>query len=123
MYQLVLIMHIIAAVCIIALVLVQQGKGATMGAAFGSGASQTMFGSRGSGSFLLKVTIGFVGLFFMTSIAMNYMAAKAVKQEQQTSVSLPAIPGPDAAAPPVSPSSIPLLETTQQPLEKNSKTK
>ncbi len=47
---------------------VQQGKGATMGAAFGSGASQTVFGSRGSGSFLFRVTMGFVAVFFVTSI-------------------------------------------------------
>ena len=48
MYQFILLIHVLVAVCIIALVLVQQGKGATVGAAFGSGASQTVFGSRGS---------------------------------------------------------------------------
>lgn len=83
MYQLILIIHIFAAVCILGLVLVQQGKGATMGSAFGSGASQTVFGSRGSGSFLLKVTVGFVVVFFATSVGLNYMATKAVKQQKQ----------------------------------------
>jgi preprotein translocase subunit SecG len=73
MYQLVLIIHVLAAICLIALVLVQQGKGATVGAAFGSGASQTVFGSRGSGSFLLRVTISFVVIFFATSVALNYI--------------------------------------------------
>ncbi len=99
MYQLILLIHVFAAVSLIALVLVQQGKGATMGAAFGSGASQTVFGSRGSGSFLLKITIGFVVIFFSTSIALNYLASRAVKQSQQ--VVLPAAPTG------VSPSSIP----------------
>jgi len=95
MYQIVLIIHILAAICIIALVLVQQGRGATIGSAFGSGASQTVFGSRGSGSFLLKVTIGFGLIFFITSIAMNYMATRVVKQEMQ--VVLP--PAPTGAVP------------------------
>lgn len=122
MYQLALILHIFAAVCIIGLVLVQQGKGATMGAAFGSGASQTIFGSRGSGSFLLRVTIGFVVLFFSTSIALNHMAAAAVKAEQQENISMPVIPVAPAqgsqpeqgsAVPPLSPSSIPMAPETQ----------
>ena len=59
MYQFILLIHVFIAAFLILLVLIQQGKGATMGAAFGSGASQTVFGSRGSGSFLLKLTIGF----------------------------------------------------------------
>ena len=104
MYQLILIIHIFSAVCLIALVLVQQGKGATMGAAFGSGASQTIFGSRGSGSFLLKVTVGFVVLFFATSVGLNYMASQAVKQEKQNALPVPAQNTPV----PVSPSSIPI---------------
>lgn len=92
MYQLILVIHVLAAVCLIALVLVQQGKGAAIGSAFGSGASQTVFGSRGTGSFLMKVTIGFMIVFFSTSIALNYMAVKMVKQENQ--VILPATTAP-----------------------------
>ncbi len=110
MYQLMMIMHVFAAISIVALVLVQQGKGATMGAAFGSGASQTVFGSRGSGSFLLKITIGFAAIFFMTSIALNYIASVEVKQEKH--ILLPAMPAPTPAqqkeAAPVTPSSIPM---------------
>jgi preprotein translocase subunit SecG len=106
MYQLILIIHVFAALCIIALVLVQQGKGATVGAAFGSGASQTVFGSRGSGSFLLKITIGFVVLFFATSIALNYLASRVVKQAQQVELPVP-VEQQHTTVPPVSPSSIP----------------
>lgn len=90
MYQLIFAFHVLFALCIIGLVLVQQGKGATIGAAFGSGASQTIFGSRGSGSFLFRLTIAFVIAFFMTSISLNYMAAKAMKSEQQ--ISMPSAP-------------------------------
>lgn len=111
MYQLILVIHVFAAICLIALVLVQQGKGATMGAAFGSGASQTVFGSRGSGSFLLKITIGFVVVFFSTSIALNYLASRAVKQSQQLALPVPV--QSDAAAPAISPNSIPTTTSDQ----------
>lgn len=95
MYQVILLIHVFIAVCIIALVLVQQGKGAATGAAFGSGASQTVFGSRGSGSFLFRLTIGFVIVFFMTSIGLNYLTVQAYKQ-QKTTLPLP-IPIPTRA--------------------------
>lgn len=90
MYQFILLIHVFAAVFIIALVLVQQGKGASVGAAFGSGASQTVFGSRGSGSFLFRLTLSLVAIFFVTSIAMNYMSTRAYKQEK--SITLPVAP-------------------------------
>jgi preprotein translocase subunit SecG len=114
MYQFVSIIHVLVAVCLILLVLVQQGKGATTGAAFGSGASQTVFGSRGSGSFLLRLTLGFVVIFFTTSILLNRMASVASKHV--THIQLPALPAapnnPDmpAIAPPiVTPNSIPTI--------------
>jgi len=116
MYQLILILHVFAAISLIALVLVQQGKGATVGAAFGSGASQTVFGSRGSGSFLLRITISFVVVFFSTSIALNYLASRAVKQSQQITLPMPA--DQNAVPPPVSPSSIPVGQSSQQPVGK-----
>lgn len=110
MYQLIMIIHVLAAAALILLVLVQQGKGATVGAAFGSGASQTVFGSRGSGSFLLKVTIGFVVVFFATSIALNRIAAHQVKSASQVNlpVNLPAVPSaPTSTKSEVTPSNIP----------------
>jgi len=79
--QLLLMFHVIIAVAIIALVLLQQGKGAEMGAAFGSGASQTVFGSQGSSSFLLKVTGLLAMLFFVTSLTLGYLAAHQTKQD------------------------------------------
>jgi preprotein translocase subunit SecG len=97
MYQFILFIHIFACASLIALVLVQQGKGATVGASFGSGASQTVFGSRGSGSFLLRVTTVFVIIFFSTSLALNYLASSSTRQVRQ--VVLPATPGNDIPAP------------------------
>ena len=89
MYQVILMIHMIVAICLIALVLVQQGRGANVGAAFGSGASQTVFGSRGSGSFLLKVTIGFGVVFFSTSLWLNHMVIQAAKATTAVEMPLP----------------------------------
>lgn len=100
MYQFILIIHVLTVACLIVLVLVQQGKGATMGAAFGSGASQTVFGSRGSGSFLLRVTIGFALVFFLTSIGLNYLASRSVKQAQQVNLPMTAMPSQEIPAVP-----------------------
>lgn len=89
MYQIILLVHVFAAICIIGLVLVQQGKGASMGAAFGSGASQTVFGSRGSGSFLFRTTITLITVFFLTSIGLNYLTMHALKTENTFPLPMP----------------------------------
>src|SRR5690606_7145248 len=98
MYQFILLIHVFTAVLVIALVLVQQGKGATMGAAFGSGASQTVFGSRGSGSFLFRLTIGLAAVFFITSIGLNSVAMHTYKQDKDKNVVLPFVPAQTAPA-------------------------
>lgn len=102
MYQFILFIHVMVAAFIVLLVLIQQGKGATMGAAFGSGASQTVFGSRGSGSFLYRLTMGCIAVFFVTSISLNYLAKQAYSQEKV--ITLPAqpvtqVPAPASSAP------------------------
>lgn len=108
MYQLILIVHVLAAVCLIGLVLVQQGKGATVGAAFGSGASQTVFGSRGSGSFLMRITIGLALLFFATSIILNNISSHAAKEAQAKMLDIHLPGAADKKVPVgVSPSSLP----------------
>lgn len=99
MYQFILLIHVFAAICIVALVLVQQGKGATVGASFGSGASQTIFGSRGSGSFLFRITFSFLIIFFITSIALNYLVVHAYKQERVITLPAPVKSIPLPAAP------------------------
>jgi len=74
MQSIILILHVLVAICIIALVLVQHGKGADAGAAFGSGSANTMFGSQGPMPFLMKLTALFAFVFFVTSIMLSYMS-------------------------------------------------
>ena len=78
MYQIILGVHVLIAVVLIGLVLLQQGRGAGMGAAFGSGASQTVFGSRGSMSFLFKLTAFLAASFFATSLTLGYIVSQQV---------------------------------------------
>ncbi len=79
MQQLILILHVLVSVSLIGLVLIQHGKGADVGATFGSGASNTMFGSAGSTPFLVKVTGTLAAIFFMTSLGLSYMVSKRVQ--------------------------------------------
>ncbi len=75
MENLVLMVHILAAVTVIGLVLLQHGKGADMGAAFGSGASGSLFGVTGSSNFLSRATAIAVTVFFITSMTLGYFAS------------------------------------------------
>lgn len=70
------VLHLVLALGLIGLILIQHGKGADAGAAFGSGASATVFGAQGSGSFLSRTTAIMATLFFFTSIALAYYAAR-----------------------------------------------
>lgn len=74
METLVIVVHIIVAVLIVGLVLLQQGKGADAGASFGAGASQTVFGSSGSGNFLTRATTIAATIFFVTSLSLAIFA-------------------------------------------------
>ncbi len=74
MEQLILIVHILAALGIIALILLQQGKGAEAGASFGAGGSQTVFGSAGGGNFFTRATAVFATIFFVTSFGLAITA-------------------------------------------------
>ncbi|WP_124949346.1 preprotein translocase subunit SecG [Sulfuriferula thiophila] len=82
------ILHLLAAVSVIVLVLLQQGKGADMGASFGSGASGSLFGSTGSANFLSRTTAVLAASFFMTSLVLTYFSghqtrSAGVMQTQQ----------------------------------------
>lgn len=83
MYQLLLMIHVLIAATIVALVLIQHGKGADIGAGFGSGASNTVFGSQGTGSFLFKLTGGLALAFFLTSLLLSYMVSHQYQVEKQ----------------------------------------
>jgi preprotein translocase subunit SecG len=76
MEQIILIVHLLVALAIIGLIMLQQGKGADMGASFGAGASQTLFGSDGSGNVLTKATAWLVALFFASSFGLALLASQ-----------------------------------------------
>ncbi len=75
MQSIILILHVLVAICLVALVLVQQGKGAEVGASFGSGSANTMFGSAGPAPFLMKLTAVLGAVFFLTSLGLGFMVA------------------------------------------------
>ena len=74
-FNLVLVLHVIVGLAVIVFVLLQHGKGADMGAAFGSGASGSLFGSSGSANFLSRTTAILATGFFATSLTLTYMAS------------------------------------------------
>ena len=76
METVILIVHVLAAIGVVALVLLQQGKGADMGAAFGSGASSTVFGSQGSSSFITRGTAILAATFFVTSLTLAVLSSR-----------------------------------------------
>ena len=105
MEDLILIVHIVVAIFIIGLVLIQQGKGADAGASFGGGASQTVFGSEGSGNFLTRSTSVLAVAFFATSFALAFYA-----KERATGLVDEGLPTIQVEAP--IESEVPVLEET-----------
>lgn len=79
MFELLIVFHIITAFLIIGLILLQHGKGAQTGAAFGSGASTTVFGSQGSGSFLSRSTALLVAMFFIINLSLAALTNRNVQ--------------------------------------------
>lgn len=86
MYQLILMIHVIVALFVIGLVLIQHGKGADIGASFGSGASNTLFGSQGTGGFLFKLTGGLALTFFATSLLLSYFVSYQNQNAEQRAI-------------------------------------
>ena len=97
MAQILLIVQILICVALVALVLLQQGRGADAGASFGGGSSGSLFGSRGPASFLSKVTAGLAALFFANSLALAYISSQSIERrsvvERVQSQSVPETPG------------------------------
>ena len=113
-----IIIHVIVSIALIMIVLLQTGKGADMGAAFGGGSSQTLFGSTGASTFLGKATTVVAVIFMLTSLALAYrsgmrtgdsiMMDKKAPIEQQSAPAIPAAPDQGAqpaaeTAPPLQP--------------------
>jgi len=76
LYTITLTVHILVGLTVVGLVLIQHGKGADMGAAFGSGTSGSLFGAAGSANFLSRMTAALATTFFITSMALAYMASQ-----------------------------------------------
>ena len=97
--------HILAALAIIALVLLQQGKGADAGAAFGAGGSGTVFGARGAASFLTRTTAVLAVVFFLTSLGLAWFASQQV--ERRSVVERTEAPAPESERVSSSPADVP----------------
>ncbi|NNL86081.1 MAG: preprotein translocase subunit SecG [Myxococcales bacterium] len=83
------VLHVVVCIVIVVVVLLQRGKGAEVGAVFGGGGSSTVFGSRGAGNFLTKITTGSAVLFMLTSLSLAYFAREDARstlfEESETS--------------------------------------
>jgi preprotein translocase subunit SecG len=92
--------HVLLALMIIGLVLLQRGKGAEAGAGFGSGASGTVFGARGTSTLFSKLTAVFAGLFFVTSLSLAYLGSHAPAQPTSVLERAAQAAAPSKAPPP-----------------------
>ncbi|CNE79409.1 preprotein translocase subunit SecG [Yersinia nurmii] len=108
MYEALLVIFLLISIGLVALIMLQQGKGADMGASFGAGASATLFGSNGSGNFMTRMTAVLATLFFVISLILGNMSTnqgrqgsewenlgQPVKAEQTTAPAAPAKPSSD----------------------------
>jgi preprotein translocase subunit SecG len=100
----VLIIHLLVCIALILIILLQTGKGADIGAVFGGGSSQTVFGSTGATTFLSKVTIVAAVLFMCTSIVLTYFSDKGAAITERSVVTESSVPGAPAAPQPAAPS-------------------
>lgn len=90
-HTLLFVLQVLVAVALIGLILVQHGKGADAGAAFGSGSSSTVFGSSGATSFLTKVTAGLAFVFLSNSLLLAYLATENIKTEPTSLLDQPGV--------------------------------
>lgn len=108
MYEALLVIFLLISIGLVALIMLQQGKGADMGASFGAGASGTLFGSSGSGNFMTRMTAVLATLFFVISLILGNLSSnqskkgsewenlgQPVKTEQTTVPAAPAKPSSD----------------------------
>ncbi len=120
MQTILVIFHLFLALGLVGLILIQHGKGADAGAAFGSGASATVFGAQGSASFLTRTTAILAALFFITSMVLAYFASQArdttgIMESMQPTAEevrierndVPQVPAPTASDVPVIPAAEP----------------
>lgn len=109
MYTLIVILHIVVSLAMILVILLQTGKGADIGAVFGGGGSQTLFGSSGPTSFLGKMTAAAAIIFMCTSLFLAYFSGGRPATSIMKGAQVPAMPGPigPSAPPPGMPQELP----------------
>lgn len=100
MQQILLIVQILITIALVAIVLLQQGRGADAGASFGGGSSGSLFGARGPASFLSRLTAGLAALFFANSLALAYISSHSLERQSvvervqpQSAPEAPGLPG------------------------------
>jgi len=118
-YEVLLVAYLVVALLLIGFVLIQQGKGADMGASFGSGGSNTVFGSSGSGNFMTRTTAILAGLFFFISLTLGAMTANRESADDEwenldvpAAVEVPVQAPADADVPVVEAEEVPQTEDT-----------
>jgi preprotein translocase subunit SecG len=123
----ILAVHVLLALMIIGLVLLQRGKGAEAGAGFGSGASGTVFGARGTSTLFSKLTAVFAALFFVTSLSLAYIGTRAPGEPSSVlersllstpapaTKPAPAVPAPTAPAAPATAPATPAPAPSEPP--------
>lgn len=123
----VLVVHVVVCIALILIILLQTGKGADIGAAFGGGSSQTVFGSGGGATFLSKVTIGAAVIFMLTSIVLSYFADRGLTLREksimsgETGVKIEQTIPVEGSAGPVPTGAAPSAPTPPQPAPEGSK--
>ena len=110
----VVIFHLLAAIALVGLILVQQGKGAETGASFGAGASGTVFGSQGSATFLSRLTAVLATVFFLTSLGLGYYASHRAGEIRDAGLPMPAAVQSQPIEAPAS-DDVPVLTEEQAP--------
>jgi preprotein translocase subunit SecG len=110
MHTLIIVLHVIVSIALILVILLQTGKGSDIGAVFGGGSSQTLFGSTGPTSFLSKLTAGAAIVFMLTSLFLAYFSGSGASRSimkggspVQTMPAPPAAPPAGMPAPPAAP--------------------
>jgi preprotein translocase subunit SecG len=120
MQSFLMVIHMILALALIGLVLLQHGRGADAGAAFGSGASATVFGARGSGSFLSRLTTLLAIAFFANSLGLAYLSANqqelgtGLMDRMETEAAVPEV-APEEAPPLIAPADMPEADAPEVP--------
>jgi preprotein translocase subunit SecG len=121
MESVLLVLHVIVALLIVGLIMLQQGKGAEMGASFGAGGSQTVFGAAGSGNLFSRLTAILVAIFFVTSFVLAMLAKNSVGVDESMipymeETAVEAVPSVTSDAAPAAASAAPIESTDSVPV-------